>query len=48
MHNKQVSSIKQCKRENILGWCSKRCFWTRSSWHVNWHISIGRPTGSSS
>jgi len=39
---------KQHKQQNIPGWSSNRCFWTRSSWSANWHISIGRPTGSSS
>jgi len=39
---------KQRKQHNILGWCSKRCFWTQSWWPANWHISISSPTGSSS
>jgi len=42
------TTSKQHKKQNILGWCLKRCFWTRSSLPANWHISIGRPTGSSS
>jgi len=33
---------------NLLGRCSKRSFWVRSCWPANWHVTIGRPTRSSS
>jgi len=48
MNKKQVTSLKQNKQQSILGWCSKRCFWTQSSWLANWHISFGRSTWLSS
>jgi len=31
---------------NLLERCSKRSFWTRSCRLVNWHVTIGKSTGS--